>query len=165
MKIGLTLFARGVVLLVGLAAVAICVILLPELVREELVGKPASAATESSFFLGVAYLLAVPFFIALFQTHKLLNLLDNGKAFSRESIIALQNVKICAVVFAILVVLATIAGITYAKMMDPREDVTFMVPFGIVFTFLPTIIAVFVAVLQKLLVEAMSMKDENDLIV
>jgi hypothetical protein len=54
---------------------------------------------------------------------------------------------------------------TLARSLDPREDVTFMVTIGFVFTFVSSVIAVFVAVLQKLLSDAVALKSENDLIV
>lgn len=163
-KSGLTIFARAVVLLVGLAAVAICVILLPELAREESVGKPFNPFVLYGFF-AAAYAIAIPFFIALYQTHKLLNYIDNGKAFSEKTIQALQTIKMSAVVFSIMVVIATSAAIAIAKIVDPSEDVTFIVPLGLVLTFVPVVIAVFVAVFQKLIFDAMEMKSENDLIV
>lgn len=165
MKKSLTYFARVVVLFVGLAAIAICVILLPELAREEAVGRPAGAQDVTIPFLLGSYVLATPFFVALYQTHKLLTFIDNGKAFSQKSLKALQNIKVCAIIFSLLVILATTLGLIFSKMVDPNEDVTFMVPLGLVFTFVPTVIAVFVAVLQKLISDAMSLKDENDLIV
>ncbi len=165
MKKGLTYFAHAVVLFVGLAAVAICVILLPELAREDAVTRPAGTQDLTVPFLIGSYILATPFFVALYQTHKFLTLIDNGRAFSKQSLKALQNIKICAVMFSLLVVLATTFGLISSKMIDPSEDVTFMVPLGFVFTFVPAVIAVFVAVLQKLLSDAMSLKDENDLIV
>ncbi len=68
-------------------------------------------------------------------------------------------------VFSIFIVIATISGISYANVIDPREDVTFMVPIGFILTFVPTVIAVFVSVFQKLLADAIVMKSENDLII
>lgn len=164
MKPGVTVFARGVVYLAGIAAIAVCFILLPELVREEAVGKPLKPYVTFGFF-AVAYILAVPFFVALHQTLKLLKYIDANKAFSHQSIKALQNIKICAIVFSVMIVLATVAGISLAKIMDPREDVTFMVPIGFMFVLVSGVTAVFAAVLQKLLAEAVAMKSENDLIV
>lgn len=163
-KSGSTIFARGVVYLVGIAALLVCTILLPELAREEAVGKPANAYLTNLFLVG-AYVLSIPFFVALYQTLQLLNYIDGNKAFSNRSIKALQNIKICAVVFSALIIVAVIAGISLSRSVDPREDVTFMVTLGFIFTFVSSVIAVFVAVLQKLLTDAVALKSENDLIV
>lgn len=164
MKRGSTTFARAVVYLVGIAALSVCFILLPELVREEGVGKPLNLYLTIAFFAG-AYTLAVPFFVALQQTLKLLQYIDKNKAFSPQSIRALRNIKTCAIVFSILLVAAEIFGISLAKIADPREDVTPFITIGFMLTFVSSIIAVFVAVLQKLWTDAVALKSENDLIV
>ena len=159
-----TLFARGVVYLVGIAALAICGILLPELVREESVGKPINIYLTYGF-LGGAYILSIPFFVALYQTHRLLHYIDKKEFFSQRSIQALQNIKTCALVFIAMIVVAVIAGLSVARSIDPTEDVTFMVTFGFIFVSVSSVITVVVAVLQKLLADAVKLKSENDLIV
>ncbi len=164
MKHSTTLFAKIVVLLVGLAALTVCLILLPELAREEMVGKPKSADITLPF-LAVSYILATPFFVALFQTFKLLQRIDKHKAFTHESITILQNIKICAIIFGILVIIIIIGGAFLLRIMHPEEDAPPFFMLGFVLTFVSGILAVFVAVLQKLLIEAISLKSENDLIV
>lgn len=164
MKKGPIIFARGVVYLIGIAALSVCVILIPELAREGAVEDPSTAYLTYPF-LACAYILATPFFVALYHTHKLLNYIDKNKAFSNQSIKALQNIKICALVFSALIVLAVIAGISLSRSIDPTEDVTFMITLGFIFTFVSSIISVFTAVLQKLLADAIALKSENDLIV
>lgn len=146
------------------AALLVCTILVPELIREESVGKPVNLYLTYSF-LSAVYIIAIPFFIALYQTLKLLHFISENKAFSHQSIKALQNIKMCAIIFSVLIVIAVITGLSLARMIDPREDVTFMVTFGFIFTFVSSIIAVFVAVLQRLLIDAVALKSENDLIV
>lgn len=160
---GSILFAKNVVYLVGLAAVAVLVILLPELAREEAVGKPTEPVTLPFFIY--AYILATPFFYALYQTLKLLKYIEGNKFFSEKSILALSHIKNSAVVFSVFVIGGATMGITVSKMIDPREDVTFIVPIGIILTLVSLIIAVFVAVLQKLLSDAVALKYENDLII
>lgn len=163
-KSGLTTFARIVIFLVGIAALSVCTILLPELAREEAVGKPVNLYVTYGFLAG-AYILATPFFVALYQTLKLLNYIEGNKAFSHQSIRTLQNIKKCTIAFSVLVVIAVIVGLSISRIMDPKEDVTFMVTFGLILTSLSGVITAFIAVLQKLLVDAVSMKSENDLIV
>jgi hypothetical protein len=164
MKKSSTIFARIVIFLVGIAALAVCFILLPELAREDAVGKPASANFTFPF-LATAYIVASPFFLALYQTSKLLQYIDKNKAFSKQSIKTLQKIKACAIVFCVLVVTAVIAGISITRSADPKEDITFMVSFGFICVFVASVIAVFVAVLKKLVTDAVALKSENDLTV
>lgn len=162
MKISTTTFARWVIYLVGIAALAVCFILIPELLREESVEKPIDTYLTYTF-LTSAYIIAAPFFIALYQTLKLLHSIEKNKIFSKQSINILSNIKICSVMFSIFVALAVIAGVLLTKNIDPTEDITFVITFGGVFIFTSSIITVFVGVLQKLLIDATSMKSENEL--
>jgi hypothetical protein len=164
MKKEITTFARGILYLVVLAALAVCFVLLPELAREEAVGKEMNPYMTYLFF-AIAYIIATPFFIALYQTHKLLKYIDKKKAFSVESIKTLRTIKMCAIAFGIFVVLSVIAGLSIAKHVDPTEEVTFIVTIGFLLTLVASILAIFVAVLQKLLGDAVALKSENDLIV
>ena len=81
-------------------------------------------------------MLSTPFFVALYQALKFLTYIDKNKAFSNKSIKALRNIKICATIFSVLVVVALVVGISVAKNMDPNEDVTGFVTLGFVFTFI-----------------------------
>lgn len=164
MKQGSTIFARIVVYLIGLAALAVCIILLPELVREEAVGKSPNPYLGYSF-LACAYALSIPFFVALYQAHKLLKYFEANKAFTPQSIMALRNIKICAMVFSVMITVAVIVGMSIARRMDPGEDVTFIATIGFIFVSVSSVIAVFVALLQKLLTDAVALKSENDLII
>jgi hypothetical protein len=161
---GWTRFARGVVYLVGIAALAVCFILLPELVREESVGKPTDPSLTFLFF-AFAYVLAVPFFIALYQTHKLLDLIDKHQAFTQKTLRALQYIKNCTIAFGVMLVMALVIVLSIVRSIDPREDITAFISIGFIFTFVTAIIAVFVAVLQKLVADAVALKSENDLII
>lgn len=70
MKQGVTIITRGVIYLMGIAILSVCAILLPELAREEAVGKvnPPSAYP----FLLAAWVLSLPiFFCALSNTETL----------------------------------------------------------------------------------------------
>ncbi len=163
MKRGLTIITRGVVYLMGIAVLSVCAILLPELAREEAVGK-ANPPTVWPFFIG-AWVLSVPIFVALHQTLQLLSYIDGNKAFSHRSVRTLQNIKLCAIALCIMIVIGAITVIVVARIADPREDVMHIVTIGFIFTFASSIVATFAAVLQRLLQDAINIKSENDLIV
>lgn len=146
----------------GISVFAVLTILLPELAREEAVGK---IQPPSAYPYLLVWILSIPIFLALYQTLKLLNLIDKKKAFSDESVGVLQKIKYSAISFAILVVVFAAAVVIPAKNIDPAEDVTPVGTFGFIFVFVSSVIAIFVAVLQKLLKNAIEIKSENDLTV
>jgi hypothetical protein len=162
-KRGLTIVTRGVLYLMGFAVISICVILLPELAREEAVANP-NAGPAVPFLIG-AWVLSVPIFVALHHTLRLLSYIDTDKAFSVLSVKALQNIKMCAIAFSAMIVFGAITVIVMARISDPREDVTHILTLGFIFTFAASIVATFAAVLKRLLQDAINIKTENDLIV
>lgn len=162
-KSALIIFTRGLIYLMGIAVLSVCGILLPELAREEAVGK-VNPPSSIPFLIG-AWILSVPVFIGLHQALKILSFIDNNRAFSELSVKSLSNIKICSVIFSLLIVLSAVMVIITAKIADPTEDVTHVVTIGFVFAFASSIVATFAAVMQRLLKEAVNMKSENDLIV
>lgn len=158
MKRGSTLILRGVVILIGLIVLALCVFALPQLISSEL-------AREADFdygpiFLGM-YVPAIPFFYALYQTLKLLNYIDQNKAFSELSVKALKKVKYCALTISGLYA----AGMPYVFYVADRDDAPGVVAIGLVIIGASFVIATSAAVLQKLLENVLDIKSENDLTV
>ncbi len=163
MKKGITTIMRGAIFLMGLAVVAVCGILLPEGAREEAISNP-HAGPVYPYLIGV-WIMAIPIFVALHQTLQLLRYIDEDKAFTSKSTKALENIRNCALIFATLVVIGGAAVVIVAKMGDPREDVAPVGPIGFVFVFISVVIATFVAVLKRLLQQAIDIKSENELTV
>lgn len=152
-KRGSTLFLRGVVWLLGLIVLVLCVILLP-LIAQEDIGyyRP---------ILISLYVPAVPFFVALYQTLKLLDCIDKNKAFSQASVTTLKHIRRCAVIIAGLFT----AGMPYIVYVADKDDAPGAVLVGLVVIVASAAVAVFAAVLQKLLSDALAIKSENDLTV
>jgi thiamine biosynthesis protein ThiC len=109
----------------------------------------------------VLYAAAVPFYIALYQAFKLLSYIDKNKAFSIISVRALKNIKYCAITISILYVV----GMPLLYLIAEKDDAPGIILIGLVIIFASMVIAVFAAVLQKLLKEAIDIKSENDLTV
>src|SRR5687768_10130696 len=144
MERGSTMFLKGVILLMGAAVLAICIFVLPIGIKNEL-------AREADFdygpiFLGM-YIPAIPFFIALYQGLSLLNLIDKNKAFSELSVKALKKIKYCALTISGLYA----AGMPYIFYVADRDDAPGAVAIGLVIIFASFVIAIFAAVLQKVL--------------
>ncbi|AWB44692.1 DUF2975 domain-containing protein [Paenibacillus sp. CAA11] len=153
-----TLFLRVTVVLIGIVILALCIFVLPLIANKLADHYPLS--WRSSVIIGM-YAAVIPFFIALFQALKLLSYIDKNKAFSDLSVRALKNIKYCAIAISILYV--AIAPFLY--LMAQKDDAPGMVAFGCVIIFASLVIAVFAAVLQKLLENAIDIKSENDLTV
>jgi hypothetical protein len=103
----------------------------------------------------------IPFFIALYQAFKLLSYIDKNQAFSELSVKALKNIKFCAITISSLFVVI----LPFVFLVAELDDAPGLVIVGMVPIFGSMVIAVFAAVLQRLLQEAIDIKSENDLIV
>lgn len=163
MKKRVTTVMRIAIFLMGVAVVSVCGILLPEGAREEAISNP-QAGPVWPYLLG-AWVMTVPIFIALYQTFLLTRFIDEDKAFTSKSVRALQIIKNCALIFAALVVIGAIAVVIAVRMANPTEDVVPVGPIGFIFVSISIIIATFVAVLKKLLQQAIDIKSENELTV
>lgn len=154
MKRGSTNFLRGVIVLIAIVVLVLCVIALPAGINSDTTGyyRP--------ILLGL-YIPAIPFFFALYQSLKLLDYIDTGKAFTSLSVTAFKYIKYCAAVIGTLFVL----GMPYIFMAADRDDAPGVVLIGLVISFASLVIATFAAVLQKLVQNAVDIKSENDLTV
>lgn len=161
MNYGFVMFSKVVVGMVALAALAVCIVLLPELAREAVVEDPAMTHLRDPLLLA-AYTLLIPFFIALYQTYKLLNCIASNQVFTNTSVKILQKIKYCAIVFGLLIIANVVFGISLVRNVHPNEDVTHVVALGGIFVFIAIVVAVAVAVLRRLLEEAITIKAEND---
>jgi hypothetical protein len=155
-----TLFLKIAVFLIGTPIVALCVLGLPWLAMDV-----AESDSELAYvvygILVVMYISAIPFFIALFQAFKLLSFIDKNNAFSELSVKALKNIKKCAIAISLLYV----AAMPLFYILAEVDDAPGIILIGMTFIFGAAVIAVFAAVLQKLLKNAIDIKSENDLTV
>ena len=160
MKRGSTLFLRVAIILLGLPILAVCIFGLSRFDPHSPYWQlPELAKLQYPLLIGM-YVAMIPFFIALVQTLKLLNNIDKNKAFSELSVKALRNIKYCAI--AIIIVYVLEMPILY--ILTKVDDAPGLL-IGMAIIFASMIIAVFAAVLQRLLREAIYIKLENNLTV
>lgn len=154
MKPSSTFFLRGAVCFIGIAVLALCVFVLPAGIGSDKVGgyRP---------ILFGMYVTAIPFYFALYQTLKLLHYIDTNTAFSDLSVRALTYIKYCAATISGVYA----AGMPYIYMVANQDDAPGVVALGFAIVFASVVIAVFAAVLQKLLRNAIDIQAENDLMV
>ncbi|QAY68107.1 DUF2975 domain-containing protein [Paenibacillus protaetiae] len=160
MERGTTLFLKVVVFLIGIVFLAVYIFIVPGIAHyaEELY--PDSSYIQYFLFVDL-YATAIPFYFALYQALKLLTYIDKNNAFSELSVRALKNIKFCAAAISILFVL----GMPLFYLLAEEDDAPGILLIGLVIIFASMVIAVFAAVLQRLLQNAIAIKSENDLTV
>ncbi|PUB08175.1 DUF2975 domain-containing protein [Paenisporosarcina sp. OV554] len=160
MKRGTTLFLKIAVILIGIPVLALCIFLVPEIGNFAAELYPDIAYMKYLVLIDL-YAAAIPFYFALYQAFKLLSYIDKNKAFSDLSVKALKTIKYCAITISILFA----AGMPLFYLIGDKDDAPGVIVLGLVIIFASMVIAVFAAVLQRLLQEAIDIKSENDLIV
>lgn len=155
MKRGSTMFLRTAVIVLGVAVLVLCIFVLPHLISSENV-----IQDYKPILIGM-YVTALPFYLALFQTLKLLNYIDKNKAFSEASVQALKVVKYCAYAISVFYAVA----VPYIVPTADRDDAPGVIVIGLLVIGTSFVIATSAAVLQKLLENVIDIKSENDLTV
>lgn len=151
-----TLFLKFVVFLIGLPVLALCLFGLPSLAKEAIEHFPSYWVYPA--FIGM-YGAAIPYFCVLYQAFRLLSYIDKNIAFSELSVKALRMIKYCAITISILY----LASMPLFYHIADADDAPGLILIGLAINFAPIVIAVFAAVLEKLLKDAIDMKSENDL--
>jgi len=160
MKQGTTLFLKAAIVLIGIPVLALCIFLLPEIGSFAAQLYPDSRYIQYLLYIDL-YATAIPFYWALYQSYKLLTYIDKSKAFSELSVRALQVIKYCAVTFSGLYAI----GLPLFYLLAEKDDAPGIIVIALILIFAAIVIAVFAAVLQRLLQEAIDIKSENDLTV
>lgn len=153
-----TLFLKVALVLVGTPILALALFGLYWLIRNP--ANPDYAYILYPIVTGL-YLSVIPFYFAFGQAYKLLNYIDENQAFSEWSVKALKKIKYSAITFCSFYVII----LPFVILLAESDDAPGLVIMGMVPIFASIIIAVFAAVLQKLLKEAIDIKSENELIV
>ncbi|MCK1995023.1 DUF2975 domain-containing protein [Peribacillus muralis] len=155
-----TLFLKIAVILIGLPVLALCIFLVPEIATFAVELFPNIPFLNVLVFIYM-YVTAIPFYVALYQALKLLSYIDKNKAFSELSVMTLKKIKYCAMTISSLYVV----GMPFFYFMAELDDAPGIIVIGLVIIFASMVIAVFAAVLQRLLKNAIDIKSENDLTV
>ena len=158
MKRSSTLFLQLIIVLIGIAALALM------LWEPHIEGRNAHATTFQIYFndpfLAYAYFASIPFFVALYHAFKVLGYAGGNKIFSQAAVKALRTIKYCA----ILIIGFVVVGEIFIMMSnsDDRAGGVFM---GVLITFGSIVIATAAAVFEQILQNAVELKSENDLTV
>lgn len=143
-----TIFLRIAIFFIGIPVLLLCIFWLPGFVGY----LPFIA------IMG-AYASAIAYFFALYKALKLLKYIDNNNAFSEDSVKALKYIKYCAsTISAIYAIL-----LPFLYPIAEVDDAPGLLAFPLIIVFASIVIAVFAAVLERLLQDAINIKSENDL--
>lgn len=163
MKLGSTHFLRFAVVCVGLPVLALCVYFLPQFAMEAFA--QAEKGEELAYviigLLAIMYASAIPFYYSLYQAMKLLRYIDRNEAFSQISVNALKKIRTCAIMISGMYAVA----LPLIYVIAEWDDAPGLILIGLVVVGASMVIAVFAALLKKLLQEAINIKSENDLTV
>ena len=113
-------------------------------------------------FILYVYTASIAFFVALYKAIRLLGYIGQNELFSLKSITALRNIKQCAFILVILIV---ITGLYIKIFHNKEDDPAGFLAICIIATLISVTVATAMAVLEKILANAIDMKSENDLTV
>ncbi|MEZ4968743.1 MAG: DUF2975 domain-containing protein [Flavobacteriaceae bacterium] len=150
-------FLQAVIVLIGLVALFIMIRLpLTE-------GRAENLDLFSIYFdpfILYGYVSSIAFFVALYKAFKLLGYIGQDKLFSLNSIRTLRSIKYCAIILGVLIL---IAGIYIRIFHNKEDDPAGFLAMCIMAIFISITVAIAVAVLERILQNALDMKSENDL--
>jgi len=158
MKKSSTIFLKTAVFLMGIPVLSLSIFGVIQLANH-----PANPEYQTILYPAVLIMLVsiIPFFIALYQAFQLLNYIDKNNAFSIISVTALNKIKNCAITISTLYVFM----MPFVYMVAEKDDAPGLIIIGTIPIFASMVIAIFAAVLRKLLQEAIDIKSENELTV
>lgn len=158
MKFGASVFLRGVLLLIGLGALAFL------LIEPHYEGRNAHATLFAIYFkdpfLAYAYVASIAFFVGLYHAFKVLAYAGRNEEFSFAAVRSVRTIKYCA--FALI---GFVVGGEVFIMLHESDDRAGGVFMGVLIFFGSIVVATGMAILERTLQNALDMKSENDLTV
>ncbi|TJX60992.1 DUF2975 domain-containing protein [Soehngenia saccharolytica] len=148
MKDKYVLFLKITLFLIALPVVALCIFWVPLMI-----------GYLPNIVIAILYLTAIMYLYALYNAFKILDKIDKKDVFGNITLSALTKIKYCAIGISILYAIALPFLYPIAEM----DDAPGLLAFPLIIMFASIVISVFAAVLEKLLAEAIKLKNENDL--
>ncbi|WP_353893672.1 DUF2975 domain-containing protein [Proteinivorax hydrogeniformans] len=149
---------NGLLVLTSMIVLALCIFVLPNMADVTVELFPEADYLKYPILVGI-YLTCIPFYAGIFQTFKLLNLIQKESAFTEKAAKSLGIISYCAGA----VIAAYIAGTLYLGLQNALPPGVIMLGFTIIFT--SFVIALFALVLKLLLIKVIAIKKENDLVI
>ena len=151
-------FLKVVLVIISVVTLGLCTFALPFLAGYTAGMYPEYAFLKFPILIGL-YFTVIPFFFAIYESYKLLNIIRDKNAFSESAMISLRHIMVCAITIINLYVIGFLVMVV-SNALHPGIAIL-----GLVIIFASLIIAVFSAVLRELLRSAIELKAENELTV
>ena len=155
---GSTAFLQGVLVLVGIGALAFL------LGEPHLEGRNARATVFQVYFqdpfLAYVHVASIPFFVALFRGFQVLGYAGRNQVLSQPAVNALRMIKFCAIAM-----IPFVAGGEIFILMNDSDDRAGGVMMGVLIGFGSIVLAAAAATFERILQNAVDLKSENDLTV
>ena len=154
-----TMLLKTTLVFMGLIVLALTVFALPNLYKGALAEFPYAPNAILGIVI-VLYAVAAPYFFVLWQSWKLLALIDQNRGFSIFSVIAFRNIKYASLIGGLLLMIG------FVPLLYPiaeEDDAPGLLIYGFLFGCIPFVVSVFASVLEKLFQNALDMKSENEL--
>jgi predicted MFS family arabinose efflux permease len=146
---------RFSVALVGLIILLLCIFWLPQMARVSAEQNPEHAYLRYPLLYGL-YITTIPFYLGIFHTFKLLNLISKNTAFTVDACKSLGRIQI----YTIIEIALYFIGMVFLNLNNVLHPGIFIL--GLVIIFACFIISVFSSVLKALLTKVVEIKNEND---
>ena len=158
MKWGATVFLRGVLVLIGLGALAFL------LIEPRFEGRNAHATFFAIYFqdafLAYMFVAAIPFFMGLYHAFRVLGFAGRNQEFTPSAVRSVRTVKYCAIALIVFVMGGEIIIVS-----NESDDHAGGVMMGMFIMFASFVVASAMAVLERALQNAVNLKSENYLTV
>ena len=147
----MTKFLKAVLVGMSLPVIALCIFVVPSMGTAAAEWLPAFPFIQYTTWFAL-YVSGIVYFIALYKTWRLLTQIDEGNAFSAQSMKALNDIKICG--FTISMLHFTVLPVFYLfAEVDDAPGVIFV---GLFVPIASLVIAVFASLLKRLVTEAIT---------
>lgn len=158
MKFAATVFLRGVLVLIGIVALILLI------AEPRFEGRNAHSTLFETYFhdpfLVFAYVASTPFFAGLYHGFKVLGYAGRNMEFSASAVRSVRTIKYCAISLLGFVAFGEVIII-----LTESDDRAGGVMMGAFIFFAAIVVATSMAVLERVLQNAVDMKSENDLTV
>jgi hypothetical protein len=146
-------FLKLAISIIGVLVLILC-FWIPELANAFIENNPEFLFFRYPILAGI-YTAAIPFYLALYQALKLLNIIESNNAFSELAVNSLRVIKYCAVAIVIIYT-GEFSFLGIQKLLHPG-----VMTMGVTIIFAALTISFFAGVPQELLINALQIKSEN----
>jgi len=146
---------RMSVALIGIIILGFLLFWLPDIANGFAISDSGYAYLRYLLLAGL-YATAIPFYLGIFHTFKLIKLIEKDGAFTEDACKSLGSISI----YSMTVIVLYILGMIFLNINNAAQPGIFLL--GILIIFVAFIISIFAAILKGLLMKVVEIKDEND---